>query len=85
MNISIDWPNTIKDFLFFYLDTYQTTASYNNIHSKIWKGLIILEHDIVPDVANAAQKLTKYIRQKVSNIYSNIFVNYYSNINLYMF
>lgn len=44
------------------------TIAFNNVHSKIWKGLTIMEHDIFPDVSAAAQKLTKHIRQKVSNI-----------------
>ncbi|XP_025419661.1 regulatory-associated protein of mTOR isoform X2 [Sipha flava] len=49
------------------LDTYQSTAAYNNVHSQLWKGLTALEHDIFPDVAATAQKLTKYIRQKLKN------------------
>jgi len=51
---------------FVFLDTYQTTTAFNNVHSQIWKGLTTLEHDIFPDVSIAAQKLTKYIKQKVS-------------------
>ncbi|XP_022179091.1 regulatory-associated protein of mTOR isoform X1 [Myzus persicae] len=49
------------------LDAYQTTSAYNNNHSKLWKGLTALEHDIFPDVSATAQKLTKYIRQKLKN------------------
>lgn len=56
---------------FLYLDTYQTSTStsvYNNVHYKLWKGLTTLEHDIFPEVSATAQKLTKHIRQKVSNV-----------------
>ncbi|VVC26896.1 Hypothetical protein CINCED_3A010388 [Cinara cedri] len=49
------------------LDTYQTTTAFNNIHSKLWKGLTTLEHDICPDVSINAYKLTNYIRQKLKN------------------
>lgn len=65
--------NCNKNFLF--LDAYQSTAAFNQIHSQLWKGLTTLEHDICPDVSNTAQKLTKYIRQKVSNVwYIAIFI-----------
>lgn len=52
----------------FCLDTFQMTSGFNNIHTQIWKGLTALEHDIFPDVSSTAQKLTKYIRQKVGNV-----------------
>lgn len=53
---------------YYCLDTYQT--AFKNVHSKLWKGLTTLEHDIFPDVSAAAQKLTRYIRQKVNDVYT---------------
>lgn len=53
---------------YYCLDTYQT--AFKNVHSKLWKGLTTLEHDIFPDVSAAAQKLTKYIRQKVNDVFT---------------
>lgn len=62
----INWT-PLKNY-FCHLDAYQTTSAFNNNHSKLWKGLTALEHDIFPDVSITAQKLTNYIRQKVKYI-----------------
>lgn len=77
--------------MFSCLDTFQTTTAFNNVHSQIWKGLTTLEHDIFPDVSTTAQKLTKYIRQKVSKyiytvcivVFLLIFINHQLEIGFY--
>lgn len=57
----------------FCLDSFQTISA-TNVQNQIWKGLTALEQDIYPDVAAVAQKLTKYIRQKVKTICTQSFV-----------
>jgi hypothetical protein len=84
--ISFSYNRTSLKNSYCFSDTYQSTAAYNNVHSQLWKGLTALEHDIFPDVAATAQKLTKYIRQKVSiliifYVYQNFYYIQLSHFN----